>query len=75
MEKHPRQHNSYRLNIRVIEEVSVWRNKEDAHGGPGYYLEELLLAHMNTGIDTTKLPAVISQVTRGEHNIMTRKDL
>jgi hypothetical protein len=69
MDKHPRQHKYYRLNIRIIEEVDVWRSREDSQGGPGYYSEEVLIAHGNTAIDDKALPSVIQAVTTGSHNL------
>lgn len=69
MDKHPRQHKFYRLNIRIVEEVDVWKSREDSHGGPGYYPEEVLIAHGNTAIDDKSLPAVIQAVTTGAHNL------
>jgi hypothetical protein len=64
-----RQHKSYRLSIHVIEEVDVYKNREDSHGGPGYYPDEVLLAHANTSITEASLANVIGKVTRGEHDL------
>jgi hypothetical protein len=69
MADHPRQHKYYRLNIRVIEEVDVYKNKEDSHGGPGYYPSEVLIAHANTKITDQALPGVIQAVSNGAHNL------
>lgn len=72
MNKQPRQHRLYRLEVRVIEEVDVYKNKEDLHGGPGYYPEEILITFSNTQIADKALPAVVSAVANERHNLIDR---
>jgi hypothetical protein len=68
--QHLPKHKSYRLQIKVIEERDVYRNKEDFHGGPGYYPDEVVLVHSNQMISDAKLSSIIHDVARGEHDLV-----
>lgn len=69
-DKHPRQHKSYKVEIRVIEEVDEWRSKEDLHGGPGYYPGEIVLLEKSITLSTRNLSSTIEAVATDNHNLI-----
>jgi hypothetical protein len=51
----PIHHLRYIERIQVIEVVEEWRSKEDFHGGPGYYLKEVVLGFQENEIKPENL--------------------
>lgn len=65
-DKHPNQHKNYQIEVRVVEVIDEWRNKEDLHGGPGYYEGQIELVSNTKLVSPRELPAAIKKVARGE---------
>jgi hypothetical protein len=66
MTDHPELHNGYSLRVEVIHRTERWKNKEDAHGGPGYYPQEEVVTSFYKELSPTTVKQTITKVARGE---------
>lgn len=64
-DNHPDQHFGYELRVAVVQLKEVYKNKEDSHGGPGYYPAVQTLVNHTHGVTEANLPHVIEKVATG----------
>jgi hypothetical protein len=62
----PDHHIGFAIRCQVIHQKEVYRKKEDAHGGPGYYPESQVVAAFYRELAPAEVATTINKVARGE---------
>lgn len=63
---HPEHHIGFVFRCEVVQKKEVFKNKEDSHGGPGYYPEEEIVARYCGDLAPGEAVKIINRVARGE---------
>ena len=63
---HPEHHIGFAIRHDVIQRKEVYKNKEDSHGGPGYYPQDVVVATFYRELAPSDVVTTINRVARGE---------
>jgi hypothetical protein len=63
---HPDRHLGYELRTELVLKMEAFKNKEDSHGGPGYYPVEQVIVRTRKEIAPSELPQTVERIINNQ---------